>query len=187
MLCQLLPREAYIPRHICINGTNLNAVEHLTYLGSVISIDATVRKDLNKCLSKASLSFGRLSKRVWQSHPFRLFTKIQLFKAVVVPSLLYGAETWVLYRKQIRLYLSGFTNTACAPSLASLMARLRVKRRDPQESQPAQHRGHFRCSCAGQATSQGWKTYACPKQSSSAMSKKESVIVALQESVTKTS
>ena len=29
--------------------------------------------------------------------------KIQVYKAVIVPTLLYGAETWVLYRKQIRL------------------------------------------------------------------------------------
>ena len=33
----------------------------------------------------------------------RLSTKIQVYGAVVVPTLLYGAETWVLYRKQIRL------------------------------------------------------------------------------------
>ena len=44
-----------------------------------------------------------------------------------------------------------------------------------------------RCSCAGLATSQGWKTYTGPKQSSSASSKKESAIVVLQESVTKIS
>ena len=29
--------------------------------------------------------------------------KIQIFRAVVVPTLLYDAETWVLYQKQIRL------------------------------------------------------------------------------------
>ena len=29
--------------------------------------------------------------------------KIQVYKAVIVPTLLYGAETWVLYRKQTRL------------------------------------------------------------------------------------
>ena len=45
----------------------------------------------------------------------------------------------------------------------------------------------FRCSCAGLAASKGWRTHACPKQSSSASSKKESVIVALPESVTTTS
>ena len=35
------PREAYSPPHISIDGTNLNAVEHFTYLGSVISNDAS--------------------------------------------------------------------------------------------------------------------------------------------------
>ena len=57
-------REAYSPPHISINGTNLNAVEHFAYLGSIISNDATVSKDLDNPLSKASSSFGRLSKRV---------------------------------------------------------------------------------------------------------------------------
>ena len=42
-------------------------------------------------------------KRVFQSHSPCLSTKIQVYRAVVVPTLLYGAEIWVLYRKQIRL------------------------------------------------------------------------------------
>ena len=62
---QLPSRVAYNPPDISINGTYLNAVEHFTYLGSVISNDATIRKDLDNRLSKASSSFGRLSKRVW--------------------------------------------------------------------------------------------------------------------------
>ena len=51
------PREAYSPPHISINGTNLNAVEYFTYLGSVISSDATVNKNLDNPLSKVSSSF----------------------------------------------------------------------------------------------------------------------------------
>ena len=78
-------------------------MKHLTYLGSVSYIDAPVSKDLDNRLSKASSSLGRLSKRVWQSHALCLSTKIQVYRAVVVPILLYGAETWVLYRKDIRL------------------------------------------------------------------------------------
>ena len=103
VLYQPPPREAYSPPHIIIDGTNLNAVEHFTYLGSVISNDATVSKDLDNRLSKASSSFGRLSKRVWQSQSLRLSAKIQVYRAVVVPISLYGAEIWVLCRKQIRL------------------------------------------------------------------------------------
>ena len=78
-------------------------MEHFTYLGSVITNDATVSKDLYNRLSKVCSSSGRLSKRVWQSHSLSLSTKIQVYRAVVVSTLLYGAETWVLYRKQIRL------------------------------------------------------------------------------------
>ena len=103
MLYQPPPREAYSPPHISIDGTSLKAVEHFTYMGSVISNDATVSKDLDNRLSKASSSFGRLSKRVWQSHSLRLSIKIMVYRAVVVPILLYGAENWVLYRKQIQL------------------------------------------------------------------------------------
>ena len=62
-----------------------------------------VSKDLDNRLPKASSSFGRLSKRVWQRYSLRLSTKIQVYRAVVVTTLLYGAETWVLYRKQIGL------------------------------------------------------------------------------------
>ena len=41
--------------------------------------------------------------RARQSHSLRLSTKIQVYRAVVVPTLLYSAETLVLYQKQIRL------------------------------------------------------------------------------------
>ena len=92
VLYQPSPREAYSP-HISINGTNLNTVEHSTYLGSIISNEATVSKDIDTRLSKASSSFGRLSMRVWQSHALRLSTKIQAYTAAVVPTLMYGAET----------------------------------------------------------------------------------------------
>ena len=46
VLYQTPPREAYSPLHISIDGTKLNAVEQFTLVGSVISSDATVSKDL---------------------------------------------------------------------------------------------------------------------------------------------
>ena len=78
-------------------------MEHFTYLGSVISNDTTVINDFYNRLSKDSSSFARLPKRVWQSHLLRLSTKLQVYRVVVVPTLLYGAETWVPYPKLIRL------------------------------------------------------------------------------------
>ena len=42
-------------------------------------------------------------KTVKESMALRLYTKIQVYSAVVVPTLLYSAETWVRHQKQIRL------------------------------------------------------------------------------------
>ena len=103
VLYQPPPREANSSPQISIDGTNLKAVDHFTYLGSVFSSDATVTNCLENRLSKANSSFGRVSTRVWQSHQFYHNTKIQAYRAVVVSIHLYSAETWFLYRKQIRL------------------------------------------------------------------------------------
>ena len=186
-LYQPPPREAYSPPHISIDGTNLNAVEHFTYLGSVIFTDATVSKKIDNRLSKANRSFGRLSKTVWQSHLLRLSTKIQVYRAVVVPTLLYGAETWVLYRKQIRL-LERF-HQRCLRSIFGIKWQDHVSNEEVPEraSLPSIESILLQMQLRWAGTSQGWKTHACPKQSSSASSKKENAIVVFQESVTKIS
>ena len=68
-----------------MDGTNLNAVELFTYLGSVISNDATLRKDLYNRLSKANNSFGRLSKSMEES----VAPSFHEHPAVVVPTILF--------------------------------------------------------------------------------------------------
>ena len=64
---------------------------------------------------------------------------------------LYGAKTCIRYRKLIRL-LEQFLSTLLAFHSWHQMARLRVKRRSHQESQPAQHRVHL----ASGAAALGW-------------------------------
>ena len=90
VLFQPAPLQNYTPPHITSDGTTLNSVEHFTYLASVMSNDATIDKDLNNWLSKASSSFDRLYKRVWNSHSLRLSTKIKVYRAVVISTLIYG-------------------------------------------------------------------------------------------------
>ena len=172
--------SANSPPYIRIDGTNLNAVQHFIYPRSVISDDATVSKNLDNRFSKANSSFGRLSKRVWQSYSLRLSTKLQVYRAVVVLNLLYSAETWGLYRKQIRL-LERF-HKRCLRSI------LGIKWQDHVLNEEVLKRASLpSIQSILLQVSQGWKTYACQKQSSSASSKKESATVVLQESVTKTS
>ncbi|BHF59474.1 hypothetical protein SprV_0100243300 [Sparganum proliferum] len=51
---------------------------------------------------KLSPTSGRLQNAVWNRHGLHLNTKLKTYKAVILPTLTYGAETWTVYKKQAR-------------------------------------------------------------------------------------
>ena len=85
-----------------INGALLKSVDTFCYLGSMMSSDATLDAEITHRIAKASSSFGRLRKRLWNEHGVSLGTKISVYRAVVLSTLLYASETWTLYRHHIR-------------------------------------------------------------------------------------
>ena len=85
-----------------IEGTTLNRVGSFTYLGSCLTSNCSLDNEVSNRLAKAGASFGRLWTRVWGERGIRLSTKLAVYRAVVITSLLYGCETWTLYKKQIR-------------------------------------------------------------------------------------
>ena len=48
------------------------------------------------------LCYSRLSDRVFSERVFRTLTRILLYEAVVLTTLLYGWETWVAYRRHLK-------------------------------------------------------------------------------------
>ncbi|PFX12093.1 RNA-directed DNA polymerase from mobile element jockey [Stylophora pistillata] len=88
---------------ISIEGTELRTVEEFKYLGSVISSDSSLDKEINAMICKASQALGRLRARVLNQHNIQQSTKLRVYKTVVLTSLLYGCETWTLYRRHIKL------------------------------------------------------------------------------------
>jgi hypothetical protein len=93
--------------------TVLKAVDRFCYIGSVLSSEASNDNDVSDRLSKASDAFGRLTKCLWNDHGIRLATKVALYKAVVLPTLLCGCESWTLYRRYIS---SSWISSICAAS-----------------------------------------------------------------------
>nr|VZI39365.1 unnamed protein product [Spirometra erinaceieuropaei] len=90
------------PPQISVNGTQLQVVENFPYLGSTLSRNTKIDDEVANGISKASQAFGRLHSTVWNRHGLQLSTKLKMYKAVILPTLLYGAETWTLYAKQVR-------------------------------------------------------------------------------------
>ena len=77
-------------------------VQMFCHLGSVLSFDANIDEDISSRIAKASYSFGRLARRLWDDHGIRLDTKVAVCKAAILTSLLFVSETWVLYRRHVR-------------------------------------------------------------------------------------
>jgi len=99
VLHQPAPGKPYTEPNIIINGQRLKAVDKFTYLGSTLSRNVVIDDEVDARLAKANSAFGRLSKNVWQRRGIKTETKIKVYRAAVLTTLLYGAETWTVYQR----------------------------------------------------------------------------------------
>jgi hypothetical protein len=88
---------------IKIDGKALNNADSFTYLGSCLSSTNNLDKEISSRIAKASASFGRLRRRVWNERGLKKVTKCAVYRAVVLSALLYGCESWTLYRRHSKL------------------------------------------------------------------------------------
>ena len=77
-------------------------VERFAYLGSHLSSNTSIDDEIQYRLRCAASAFGKLRKRVFDDHDLRNTTKIKVYQAIVLPTLLYGSETWTTYRRNIK-------------------------------------------------------------------------------------
>ena len=111
VLHQPAPNNHFPAPNIIIDDTPLANVEHFKYFGSTISCDGSLDKEIASRISKASQALGRLRNRMLNQHNIRLSTKMKVYNALVLPSLLYGCETWTLYRRHVKKLESSHMRT----------------------------------------------------------------------------
>merc|ERR1712102_203781 len=99
---QPAPGEPYVDPVITINGQKLKETDKFPYLGSVMSDSATIDDEINLRVARASSSFGKLREKVWKRRGLSFETKLQVYRALVLPSLLYGSESWTVYSRHLR-------------------------------------------------------------------------------------
>ena len=87
---------------VTVDGIKLNFVQKFTCLGSTITWDGRIDTEIQKRMSMASASFDRLRQRLWNNHHVSTKVKDKIYRAVVVSTLLYGAESWTVYRRQVK-------------------------------------------------------------------------------------
>ena len=79
-----------------------NHVKQFTYLGSIIASDGHIEAELQKRMSKASMSFEWLRERLWNNYNVSIRVKWKIYRAIIRSTLLYGAETWAVYRSHAK-------------------------------------------------------------------------------------
>ena len=79
---------------VVLDGTEVERVEGFTYLGHWVAADGSIESEVKARINRASKSWRSLGGALVGQKQLSGRTKCKLFRAIVVPSLVYGAETW---------------------------------------------------------------------------------------------
>ena len=147
VLHQPAPGKPYNEPTITVNGQKLKIVDKFTYLGSTLSRAVHIDDEITARIAKASVAFGRLRANVWERNGIKLDTKLKVYKAVVLPTLLYACETWTVYQRHAKR-LNHF-HLSCLRKLLKIKKwQDKIPDRGPEESRDAKHAYSLKASTA---------------------------------------
>ena len=88
-----------LPLHF-IHNYKLEVVREFVYLGSTTTDNFCIDSELNERIGKAAMTLSRLAKRVWSNNKLSDDTKVNVYKACIISTLLYGSEPWSMHVHQ---------------------------------------------------------------------------------------
>ena len=83
-----------------VDGRKLENVGELTCLGVILSEDGKMECELEKRIGAALSAAGAVRSQVFESRELSRSAKMLLYKAMIEPTLMYGAESWVLMERE---------------------------------------------------------------------------------------
>ena len=99
---QPAPGKPHSEPTITVNRQRLQVVDKFSYLESTLPRAVHIDDEVTARIAKASIACGRLRGNVWDRNGIRLDTKLKVYKAVVLPALLYACETWTVYQRHAK-------------------------------------------------------------------------------------
>ena len=115
-------------RTLQVSGSDLKDVTEFRYLGCMLADGCDLGSEIRSRVSKATSAYGKLTGRVFYNKNLTLYPKVKVYKAICLSILLYGCETWVLYRKHLKV-LESF-HTRCLKRMIGLKWWHRVPHTD---------------------------------------------------------
>lgn len=97
---EVMTQDVADPIPICIDGSALAMVDKFRYLGSTLTNNNCLDAEISARIGKAATVMSKLTKRVWENKNLTTNTKLRVYRACVLSTLLYGSETWTTYARQ---------------------------------------------------------------------------------------
>ena len=88
-----------------IDGHKLKRVDRLKYLSSYVTKGCKLDEKITPRIQAASCVMGRLRDRVFDCGDLTVETKLKVYNQYIIPLMMYGSETWTLYRHHINCKL----------------------------------------------------------------------------------
>ena len=90
----ILGLDTPAPPIIGIDDYELDVVHKFPYLGSTITVNLSLNAEIDKKIGKAATILARITSKVWTNSKLTMTTKMTVYNACVLCTLLYGSETW---------------------------------------------------------------------------------------------
>ena len=117
---------------VCVDGEEIEQVQNMKYLGAILSADGTCEEEIEQRVGAAARVIGALWKEVLERKELKKATKMRVYNAIVLPTMLYGSETWtVMKRHESRL---GATEMAYLRRVEGVTRMDRVRNADVREA-----------------------------------------------------
>ena len=85
--------------HLVVDDVQVEAVQMTKYLGAMFNVEASCDNEIENRIGIATRMVGALRRQVIERKELSKATKLRVINAMVVPTMLYGRETWTLQKR----------------------------------------------------------------------------------------
>jgi hypothetical protein len=87
-------------KEFILEGTMMEITNCYTFLGSIITINGYVYKEINRRLSIGRITMTKLEKKIMKDRDVKKATKIKITENIIFPIVTYGSESWTVRNKE---------------------------------------------------------------------------------------
>ena len=109
-----MTQDTDVSSSLFIKDYALETVNSFIYLGSTVTSTTSLDTEIGKRIGHAPTNMSKLSQRVWENQKLTTPTKMAVYRARIISTLLYGSESWTTYAAQEKCL-----NVCCAACGAS--------------------------------------------------------------------